>query len=94
MMRTVQTVVIGVIISIVLIGGYIYYENLTQNNVIGNQTFDIQKEQKHRDYCVNWSNQLDKEKEKLESLLDSGIDPIYYNTYNKEINSYNKECVY
>lgn len=89
-MKTIQIVGIGIIIGIVTIGGFTYYNiGLSDKDVVQRQDM-----YKHREYCSNWSNYLDEQRERLENISDADFNPMYYDSYNKEISEYNKECVY
>lgn len=87
-MRNRDLLLIGLIAVIVTIVGSAWYVTVQSQNNTNEDMAKFQKEQEHRDYCANWSKQLDRDKEQIQN---NNSDPT---VYNQEVNNFNRDCAY
>lgn len=90
-MRNRDLILIGLIAIIVIIVGSAWYVTVQSQKNADEDMQKFKKEQEHRDYCANWSTQLDRDKEQIQN--QSG-DSSNIEQLNKEINLFNKECAF
>lgn len=77
-MRTLQLVLIGVVVIVLIIAIGSYYNDV-----------ETQKRYDHQNYCHNWKMDLNQQEEQLNA--DPNSDPT---AYNNAINQYNRECIF
>lgn len=88
-MKNRDLILIGSIAVIIIIVISAWYVTVQSQDNVDQDLAKFQKEQEHRDYCKNWSDQLNKTKGQLQNNTDA--DPT---VYNQDVDKYNRDCVY